>query len=155
GPDQFPVVVGPVVVLPEETAFEEVAAQRRDLLWREIVVRSALHLEERTMEEIPILERDLAESGVVVRPPPHPDLGELLEAGQEIEIRGWVIVPPSALALHARARVAQATERETALDIGESGVHRRVSLPRVPHDDDLRGSRTERQRAGDREEQGG
>src|SRR5262249_44677775 len=121
-----------------------VLTQRGDLRGGEIVVRGALHLEERTVEQVRILEGELGEPWVAVRPAADRDLGKFLEAVQEVEVRSRVVVPPTALALNASAFVAQPAEGEAFSGIRESVVHGCVSLARVPHDRDLRDSGPER-----------
>ena len=153
-PDVFPIRIGPVVVLPQEAALEEVPAERGDLLVGEIVVRAALHLQVRTVEQVRILERDLCEARIAVRPAADRDRAEFFEAGQKVEIRSGIVVPPTALALAASALVAQTAEREATLDVGETVVHWERTLARVAHDRDLPGRSTQRHGQKDGDAQG-
>src|SRR5262249_43087075 len=100
-------------------------------------------------------ERDLCEARIAVRPAADRNRGEFFEAGQKVEIRSRVVVPPTALALAASALVAQTAEREAALDVGETVVHREGTLACVAHDRDLPGRSTQRHGQKDGDAQGG
>src|SRR5262249_34286902 len=153
-PDVFPIRFSPVVVLPQEAALEEVPAERGDLLVGEIVVRAALHLQVRTVEQVRIVERDLCEARIAVRPAADRNGGEFFEAGQKVEIRSRVVIPPTALALAASALVAQTAEREATLDVGKTVVHREGTLASLRNDRDLPGRSTQRHGQKDGDAQG-